>query len=126
VPKILVIDDNKALREQLVEILKHAGHTAVAADNGLEALKIVRADPIDLILTDILMPYDGLAMIRILHSEFPKIGIIAMSGAGAHRLDYARSGGAQVTLLKPFSAEQLSTAITEVLSRNAAPQPGQT
>lgn len=121
--RILIIDDDEAFRALLLQMLVEAGHAAVVATNGLEALKLFRAEPADLILTDIMMPYDGLATIRILRDEFPQLGIIAMSGGGAHRLDYARSLGALRTLAKPFNAERLTAAIAEVLAAHPAPKP---
>ena len=114
--RILVVDDDEEFRTLLLQMLLEAGHTAVAAVNGFEALKLFRAEPADLVLTDIMMPYGGLATIRILHEEFPKAGIIAITGGGPFRLDYARSLGAHRTLTKPFSAEQLTAAIAEVLT----------
>lgn len=121
--RILVIDDEAPLRDLLVDMLALIGHTAVAAPNGFEALKLFRAEPADLIITDIMMPYDGRATIRILRSEFPQLGIIAMSGAGAHRLDYAKSVGAHQTLPKPFTSAQLSGLINEVLAAHPPPKP---
>ncbi|MDO8543517.1 MAG: response regulator [Opitutaceae bacterium] len=121
--KILIIDDDEAFRALLLQMLVEAGHTAVAAVNGFEALKLLRAEPADLILTDIMMPYGGLATIRILHDEFPQVGIIAMTGGGTFRLDYARSLGAHQTLTKPFAAEQLTAAITKVLAAHPTPKP---
>ena len=122
--RILIIDDDEEFRALLLQMLLEAGHTAVAAVNGFEALKLVRAEPADLIVTDIMMPYGGLATIRILHDEFPKVGIIAMTGGSTHRLDFARSFGAHRTLTKPFSAEQLNAAIAEVLAAHPSPKPG--
>ena len=61
------------------------------------------------------MPYGGLPTIRVLRTEFPKVKIIAMSGAGKFRLDMAGSIGANRTLAKPFSAEELTAAVAEVL-----------
>lgn len=125
--KILIIDDDEELRASLLQMLLEAGHAAVAAVNGFEALKLFRAEPADLVLTDIMMPYGGLATIRILHDEFPQAGVIAMTGGGKHRLDYARSLGAHLTLTKPFTPEQLTAAIAEVLSTHPAhpaSQPG--
>jgi CheY-like chemotaxis protein len=123
VAKILIIDDDEAFRALLQQMLLEAGHTAVAAVNGFEALKLFRAEPADLILTDIMMPYGGLATIRILHDEFPQVGVIAMTGGGTHRLDYARSLGAHRTLTKPFTSGQLTAAIAEVLAAHPAPKP---
>lgn len=113
---ILLIDDDEAFRTLLYEMLIGVGHTVASATNGLDALKLFRACPADLILTDIKMPYDGLATIRILRAEHPKLGIIAMSGGSEVRLDYARSLGAQRTLTKPFTTEELTAAIAEVLA----------
>jgi CheY-like chemotaxis protein len=121
--RVLVIDDNEAFRELLVEMLKAVGHTTAAAANGMEALKAFRAQPADIILTDLIMPYDGLATIRILHAEFPSLAIIAMTGGGSHRLDYALTVGAKKVLTKPFSAAQLVAAIDDVLKKPAQAVP---
>lgn len=121
--RILFIDDDEPFREVLLAMLQAAGHTGVAAVNGFEALKFFRAEPADLILTDLMMPYSGLATIRILHEEFPNVGIIAMSGGGTHRLDYARSLGAHQTLPKPFTTEQLKAVIAEVLASHPPSKP---
>lgn len=121
--RILIIDDDEPFRTLLEMMLVKAGHAVAVAGNGLEALKLFRAEPADLILTDLMMPYDGLATIRILRGEFPNLGIIAMSGGGNFRLDYARGLGAHLTLTKPFAAEQLVTAIAEVLSAHPGAKP---
>ena len=123
--RILIIDDDEPFRAMLLAMLRESGHTAVAATNGLDAIALFRATPADLILTDIMMPYDGLATIRILRGEFPQLGIIAMSGGAERRLDYARSLGAHRTLAKPFTAVQLTAAIAEVLAGHppSAPTP---
>jgi len=123
--RILIVDDDEAFRDLLLQMVSKAGHTAVSAVNGFEALKSLRAEPADLILTDLMMPYGGLTTIQILRTEFPQLGIIAMTGGGTHRLDYARSLGAERTLGKPFAAEQLAAAIAEVLAAHPAPKPAE-
>ncbi len=121
--RILIIDDDDIFSGLLVQMLRTAGHTAVVAGNGMEGVKLIRATPVDLVLTDMMMPYGGLPTIRILHEEFPHVGIIAMTGGGNHRLDYARNLGAHQTLTKPFPATQLAAAIAEVLAAHPAPLP---
>jgi CheY-like chemotaxis protein len=121
--RILVIDDDESFRAMLMKMLTESGHVAFGAPNGFEALKLLRATPTDLVLTDIMMPYSGLAAIRILQKEFPDAGIIAMSGGGAHRLDYARGLGAHQTLTKPFTGEQLAAAIAAVTAARAPLKP---
>jgi CheY-like chemotaxis protein len=122
---ILVIDDDEPFRELVLGMLREAGHTAAGAVNGFEALKLIRATPADLLLTDMVMPYGGLATIRIVHAEFPRLRIIAMTGGGEHRLDYARSLGAHRTLTKPFTGGQLTAAIAEVLAAHRVPKAGE-
>jgi CheY-like chemotaxis protein len=120
---ILVMDDDEELRQVLLNMLHEIGHAAVAATNGLDGLKQFRAAPCDLIITDMMMPYGGLATIRMLRAEFPKLGIIAMSGGGAHRLDFARGTGANTTLKKPFTIEQLKSAIAHAIEGVPPPKP---
>lgn len=124
VARILIIDDDEPFRALLRGMLLETGHTVVDAANGFEALKLFRAEPADLVLTDLVMPYGGLATIRILRNDYPHLGIIAISGGGTFRLNFAQSLGAHRTLTKPFTAEQLSAAIAEVLSAHPAPKPG--
>ena len=114
--RIIIIDDDDALREALVRILTEAGHTVAATVNGFEGVKLFRAEPADLILTDIMMPDGGLPTIRVLHGDFPDLKIIAMSGGGQPRLDSAGGLGANRTLAKPFLAQQLLDAIKDVLT----------
>lgn len=120
---ILVIDDNESLRDLIHGMLVSGGHTVAAASNGLDAVKLFRTAPADLVITDIVMPYDGLATIRVLRGEYPSIPIIAISGGGEFRLDYARGLGANRTLAKPFSVDELNTAIAGVLPARPPAKP---
>jgi two-component system, OmpR family, response regulator SaeR len=113
--RILIIDDDEAIRYMLLETLSASGHNVVATTNGLEGLEYFRANAIDLIITDLMMPYGGLAAIRMIRDESPNVAIIAMSGGGAFRLDYARGIGAHATLPKPFTIHELMTAISQEL-----------
>jgi CheY-like chemotaxis protein len=114
--RILVIDDDENIRAMLLKMLAECGHAAIGAADGFEAMKLFRAAPTDLVLTDMVMPYSGLATIRLLLEENPQVGIIAMSGGGVQRLDYARGLGVHQTLSKPFTAEQLAAAVGAALA----------
>jgi CheY-like chemotaxis protein len=120
---ILVIDDDEELGKLMLEMLQATGHSAVVVSSGLEGISHFRASHFDLVITDMMMRYGGLATIQILKAEFPNIGIIAMSGGGAFRLDYARGLGAKTTLSKPFTAEQLAAAVAEVMAARAPQEP---
>src|SRR5919109_531956 len=81
VSRILVVDDDNAVRLLLRTLLERRGHSVVEAANGAEGLQHYRAAPTDLVITDIQMPVmDGLQMIKELRGDFPAAKIIAISG----------------------------------------------
>jgi CheY-like chemotaxis protein len=119
---ILVVDDNTAMRGVLSALLLAEGHTLVDAANGSEGLEAIQQHPIDIILTDILMPdKDGLKFIEEIRGTHPFVPIIAFSGGGQwlkgdYCLTAARSIGATVVLSKPFDRQQLMEAIDEAVN----------
>jgi len=118
--RILLIEDNDALRTTLVELLTLAGHTVAEAGNGRDGLDLFRHSGADLVITDLVMPeIEGLDVVRELRSAQSPVNIIAISGGGrasaAVYLEAARLLGASKTLHKPFSAAALLAAIDELL-----------
>ena len=119
--RILVIDDDEQFRGMLRQVLGRAGYEVVEAGNGKEGMALFRAEPTDLIITDILMPeQEGLQTIRELRHEFPETKIIAISGGGPggsmNFLKAAKLLGAQRTLWKPFDLDELRQTVREVLN----------
>jgi CheY-like chemotaxis protein len=83
-PSILLIDDDDTMRLTLCRSLERAGYETHATGNGRAALKCLREAPVDLILTDILMPeMEGIELILSLRRSHPALPIIAMSGGGS-------------------------------------------
>ena len=81
---ILIIDDEEDIRDALQMVLESAGHNVKVASNGDDAIELQSGDPVDLLLTDIIMPgKDGVDTIKEIRQEFPGIRIIAISGGGA-------------------------------------------
>ena len=113
---ILIIDDDDEFRGALEQMLVAGGHAVTVAGDGLEGTKLFRAAPTDLILIDMVMPHSGLMAIQVLRDQHPGLKMIAMSGAGSHRLDYARGFGALRSLAKPFTPQQLAEAIATTLA----------
>jgi two-component system response regulator (stage 0 sporulation protein F) len=111
---VLIIDDEEAVRALLRFALEAAGHEVTEAVNGRQGLERYRQRPMDLVITDILMPVmNGLDMLLDLTREFLHTKVIAISGAGGEQnvLDVAKLLGARRTFHKPFSMPQLLHAV---------------
>ncbi len=118
--QILVIDDDPAMRETLCRVLTREGHLAFEATNGRTGLARLKEQPVDLVITDILMPeQEGLETIMRLRREFPDVRIIAISGGGrlgfCNSLSYAEKFGAAYTLAKPFTPPELLKIVQQAL-----------
>ena len=124
--RILIIDDESQIRSMLRLMLERVGYEIAEAPDGIEGIRQYRENPVDLIITDLIMPNkDGIGMIIDLKKEFPKVKIIAMSGGGVNRpegyLDGAKKLGATRTLTKPIDREEMLKAVKETLNDTMAP-----
>lgn len=122
--KILVIDDEKSVREMARRMLEAEHHTVVEAVDGIDGIKVFQEEQPDVVVTDIIMPNaDGLEVIRRILQINPQAKIIAMSGGGRIAnetyLKYARKFGAASVLSKPFSPEQLLSLIRDIPNQEA-------
>jgi DNA-binding response OmpR family regulator len=119
--QILVIEDDFAVRELILQTLSKAGYEVIAAGDGVEGLNLFREKNPALVITDIVMPQkEGLQTIIELRQESPGVKVIAMSGGGrycnADYLKLARKFGAARTVSKPFMREEMLTAVRELLA----------
>ncbi len=79
-PTILVVDDDSASGDIVARLLAREGYGTRVASSGVEALRIVRTEAIDLILLDVMMPgMDGLQVCAALHAEHSRIPIILLT-----------------------------------------------
>jgi CheY-like chemotaxis protein len=120
--RILVIDDNPDVLRALHGLLSAEGHTVSDAPDSAAGIRLHHQNPFDLILTDIVMPdKEGITTIIELRQEYPDLKIIAMSGGGSFEpygyLDIAKRVGADRTIPKPFSREELMEAVNDCLGR---------
>ncbi len=119
--RILVIDDDVQFRKMLCQVLERAGYEVVEADNGKKGVKLFRAQPTDLVITDIIMPeQEGIETIRELKRDFPDVKIIAISGGGRidskDYLELAGQFGVTRTFGKPLDREEFLAALEELLA----------
>lgn len=124
--RILVIDDENDVRVLAQAALEAEGHTVRVAADGVEGMRIARREPLDLVVTDLVMPEkEGIETIHDLRQEFPDLPIIAISGGGRAGadvyLDTAAELGADVILQKPFAMAALASAVRQLLARPVAP-----
>ncbi len=119
--RILVIDDQKDIRDVLQTILEEGGHEVRLAAEGSEALRLHAQSPADVVITDLHMPgMNGLETVRALREHSAAVKIIAMSGADTYmadkNLESSVINGADFTLTKPFRMQSVLNAINTLLA----------
>ena len=124
-PAILVVDDEEGLRETVQRMLSVAYRVVGAAD-AVSAITLIKAEPPDLVLTDIYMPRgDGFELLNWMRDNVPDIPAVAMSGSSPtvggntrfDQLSIAQRLGAAAVLDKPFRQSHLLETIERVLSK---------
>lgn len=118
--KILLIEDDQAVRETFEIILASDGHEVIIAVDGNAGIKQAAAQRFDLVITDIIMPErDGVEVINTLRKEQEDLPVIAVSGGGrSSSMDYlgiAKMLGAAAVLAKPIGAKELLAAVKTAL-----------
>ena len=118
--KVLVVEDDRAIRRGVVDALRFAGFETVDAADGEEGLKQALVPGIDLVLLDVLMPKkDGFTVLEELRRARPGLPVIVLTAKGAEE-DRVRGlkGGADDYVVKPFSANELLARVDAVLRRS--------
>ncbi len=120
--RILVIDDDEALRQSIRRILEREGHVVEEAEDGRAGTRIVREASPDLVITDLIMPgQEGIETIIQLREEFPELKILAVSGGLSldpeGPLKDAEALGADASLSKPFGVEEFLEVVRGLLAR---------
>jgi CheY-like chemotaxis protein len=117
---ILVIDDERAVRESLAKILRREGHEVRTAADGVEGLRMWREQGAAVVILDIHMPgFDGIEMLVQLRALEPLLPVIVISGGDqTHTLGLlgdAKLLGAVRALAKPFSLSEITAAVNHAL-----------
>ena len=102
----------------LEEYLNLCGQKVKTAATGLDALRLLRSEDFEILLTDIVMPdISGLGLIEICRKEFPGLSIIAMTGYAKQVKDLTIEKSPDSYLEKPFNLSELPKAIQSVLKK---------
>ncbi|GLY51108.1 DNA-binding response regulator [Lentzea sp. NBRC 102530] len=117
--RLLVVEDEPAIRELLCASLRFAGFTVASAATGTEALTAARSELPDLVLLDVMLPdRDGFEVVRRLRSDgvrVPVLYLTARDGADDRITGLTIGGDGYIT--KPFSLEEVIARVTAVLRR---------
>jgi CheY-like chemotaxis protein len=119
----LIVDDDSAIQHLFEQFLQGEGFSTSIAANGLEAIILIKENPPDLIITDIIMDgMDGLALIREVKKIIPETPIIAISGGQRMMsVDFeqpAEKTGSNQFLEKPVRLAELLQSIYRLLGEN--------
>lgn len=115
---ILVVEDEKNMQDIIIEYLQRGGHTCFAADDGVDALLLLKNNPMDLMILDVMMPHlDGFSVCRVARemSSLPIIMLTAKSDEEDKLKGY--DYGADDYMTKPFSPRVLLAKANALLRR---------
>lgn len=119
--RILVVEDDAAIRRGLADCLKFGGYEPLEAADGQAGLDAALSRDVDLVLLDLLMPrMDGLTVLREVRVAKPSLPVIVLTAKGEEqdRVKGLRAG-ADDYVVKPFSATELIARVEAVLRRSA-------
>jgi two-component system, OmpR family, KDP operon response regulator KdpE len=118
---VLVVEDDRALRESLVESLRANGFGVAAAGDGARAVEMLRGDRFDVVLLDIGLPFvDGWHVLQTVTQPVPAVVVISARGSERDKVR-ALDAGADDYLAKPFGTGELLARVRAVLRRVRPP-----
>ena len=120
--RCLVVDDEEPVRTMLADTVESAGHHATVVEDGAEAIARFRAEPFDIVLTDLAMPrVSGLQVARAVKQHAPHVPVLLVTGFGVELSPEERlAHGVDVVLGKPLQIQEILDALAEA-ARNAPP-----
>jgi CheY-like chemotaxis protein len=116
--RILVADDNKAIRDAVSGFLECIGYEVALAINGIEALAVFLENSFDLVLTDLEMPaMDGLSLAGHIKERSPSTPVILLTGSDSETvLKNMERGPVDSVIFKPFMLEDLQRTVQGALT----------
>lgn len=118
---ILIAEDEKSMQDIIVEYLKRGGHSCITADDGIDAVTILKNNPVDFAILDIMMPHlDGFSVCKIAREMYniPIVFLTAKEGEDDKLKGY--DYGADDYITKPFSPKVLLAKVNALLRRSSS------
>jgi signal transduction histidine kinase/ActR/RegA family two-component response regulator len=119
---ILVVDDEEYIRDILSETFKACGYRMLSAANGVEALKILNKESVDVVLLDMRMPMkDGLSVVKEIADRLPTLPVIIVTGlASDDEVKEAEKVGVFSCIRKPFEIQKLIEEVQKALKKKGS------
>ncbi len=115
---LLVVEDQAQLRRALEEALSECGYRVLVAQGGADALEILAREPVDLILTDVIMPkMSGVELAVRASTIAPRARVLLMSGYAPETVAASEAARRYPSLAKPFAPDELLRKLREILDR---------
>lgn len=117
--KVLICEDESAIRSFVVINLRRAGYEAIEAASGEEAVCLCREHTPDIVLLDVMLPgIDGFEVCRVLRKEYPGLGIVMLTARGQEEEKiFGLKNGADDYVTKPFSPAELLARLEALCRR---------
>ncbi len=124
-PRLLLVDDEEAIRTGLEPFLARSGYAVVTAADGMAALRVLDTTRIDIVVSDVLMPgVDGRELVRRMRAARNWTPVILLTQIGeSHERSAALNEGADDYLSKPFDPAELLARVRAVLRRSEPGRP---
>ncbi len=115
--KVLIVDDELNMRLVLAAMLKKEGYAVTSAADGLEALQILKAGKMDVVVTDLKMPHlDGMGLLHSITEQYPEVPVIMITAHGTVATAVeALKRGALDYITKPFELDDLKSVISKAI-----------
>jgi len=119
--KILIVDDDEAIRHLLRKILEKEGYTCGMAEDAEQAIDFLKKQSVDLVISDVAMPgKSGIQLLEEIKANHPMIPTLMISGISTKKTaETIITMGAYDFLLKPFQKKQVLISVTNALRRRA-------
>ncbi|HEY9187625.1 MAG TPA: sigma-54 dependent transcriptional regulator [Ignavibacteria bacterium] len=117
--KILVVDDDRSIREILANHLIERGYKVTEAEDGVQAIKILQSESFDVIISDLKMPrVNGIEVLKFAKENYPDTEVIMMTGYGEMQVAIdAMKMKAYDFLIKPFSFEEICIRVEHAIEK---------